>query len=319
MKKLNFLPLLLVAPLLVGCGNGVKAPKFANKGEEVSTDKFGDDLEAAATEAAFAKADPLGSLVYSSKQGSQSETKFIREKKTISTLKSTYTLSTESKYDSANLLFQEDTKTTSKASMSDAHGKGTESGKTSTHIDMQEFTKGEKKYVVMAEKEYKEIGTSYEVTELSPAKQIFDSHVKNILSSQASHIMAAMANYATSDEEEKKNYKFYENGKIFTIEYNKVVENLEHKNGDDAVDYVESSTTKYTAQIDLTDGAWKQKYYYELSSKVEYKIAGEYEDEYRLVGDIKETKKSMAEDVKADSKDVTLKAADLSGYKENLE
>lgn len=41
MKKHSFLPLLLVAPLLVGCGE-VKEPKFASEGSEVDYEKFGE-------------------------------------------------------------------------------------------------------------------------------------------------------------------------------------------------------------------------------------------------------------------------------------
>ena len=318
MKKLNFLPLLLVAPLLVGCGSGVKAPKFADKGEEVAGDKFAADFLEVSSQAAFAKEDALGSLVLKSKAKYSNEEKLVRESKAIETLKETENDTSELKYDAANLLVQGVSKGSGKGTQTTITGKGSGSTKSSSHVYIQEFTKGENKYVVMGEEEGKTINAIAPVTELTPTNKIIDGYMKEGIATQGWYVTEAVTLYAAADETEKANYHFYENGKIFTVVYKQVVEAKEHKNGDDQVDYVTSSDISYTAQLDLTDGAWRQKYYREEITKTEYKIEGTYSGNFRFVGDAFEKKVLRSEDVAADYKDVKLKAADFSGYTDHL-
>ena len=318
MKKLNILPLLLVAPLLTGCGGSVKAPKFADKGEEVAGDKFAADFLEKSSQAAFAKEDAIGSLVMKSKSANSQEEKLVREKKAIKTTTEYSESSSEMKYDATNKLVQGLSKGSSKGTQTDINAKASGSSSTSVHVYIQEYTKGENKYVVMAEKESNMLQAVSPVTELSPVDKIFDGYIKEGIGEQGAYVVAAVAAYAAADEEEQKNYKFYEKDKVFTVEYKQVVENKEHKNSDDQVDYVVSSTTSYTAQLDLTDGAWRQKYYKEVSTKTEYKLDGTYSGEYQFAGDVFEEKTLKSEDVKADYKDIKLKAADLSGYKNDF-
>ena len=130
MKKLNILPLLLVAPLLTGCGGSVKAPKFADKGEEVAGDKFAADLLEVSSQAAFAKEDAIGSLVMKSINANSNEEKLTRENKAIQTTIEYSEDSSEMKYDATNKLVKGSAKGSSKGTQTGINAKG--SGSSST-------------------------------------------------------------------------------------------------------------------------------------------------------------------------------------------
>ena len=315
MKKLTFLPLFLVAPLLVGCGNNVKAPKFAKVGDEVAGDKFIADLTEKSSASAISKEDKLGSLVIKSVVKSVDEAKLTRADKTVVSQSTTYEeQKTDAKYDAANLLVAG--KTSAKATLNKKTLYGTEktNGTTKGNTFIQQFEKDGKKYAVMGNKEAKELNKMVEFTELLPADKYFDTMMKAMIGENGEHIMDACADWSMADEEGKKNFKFYENGNIFTVEYKRVIENEEHKNGEDKVDKVTNATYSYKAQIDLTDGAWKAMYYSEAEEKVEYKL----NSGSNLEGEVKVTKGKSSEEVEVNSKDVKLKAVDVSKYKDNI-
>ena len=100
MKKLKFIPVLAVAALLSACGsNGVsvKAPKFAKMGEEVSFEKFDEEINKRFDELDFLKEDLLNSKTLVGKGSSLISEKMTRGKKIIT--ESTMKDSDEAKYE----------------------------------------------------------------------------------------------------------------------------------------------------------------------------------------------------------------------------
>ena len=313
MKKIKFLPLLLVAPLLTGCGNNVKAPKFDKAGEEVAADKFAADLDEKYTAASFAKEDKLGSLVLKSKVADQQITKDVRaDKLVIEDFNEYYEQNTTLKYDAANSLASADISINGKSTEKTQYGKTTGKAAQKDTMFIQKYSKDGSDYAVRGSKKAKELQNPTPLTEVMPMDVYCDTMVKMSLASQGADVSDAIAAYMGASEEERKNYKFYENGNIFTVEYAKTIEAQEHKNAEDKVDYVTSGSQNYKVQIDLTDGKWKSKLYREVISKTEYKLIV---DEH-LEGEVIEDKRLSSQDVTAELKDVKLKAVDVSGYKE---
>ncbi len=314
MKKIKFLPLFLVAPLLVGCNN-VKQPKFAKEGDAVEFDKFADDLSKKSAEASFAKEAKLGSLVFKSTNQSSEESKRTRSDKTVVNQSSDFEeTKTDGKYDANNLLISAKGSTKQNEQSKSLYGTSKTSLKSNSETFVQEFSKEDKKYVVTGNKKAKELQKMVELSDLVKAEDYFDLMMKALVANGGSRIQAACEAYALADEEAKKNYKFYENGDIFTVEFKEVVENEEHKNGEDKVEYVVNGSDSFKIQIDLTEGKWKSKYYRETSEKIEHKLDhGSY-----LEGEVTESLIKASEDVEINSKDVKLKAVDVSKYKEDI-
>lgn len=314
MKKLKFLPLLLVAPLLIGCNN-VKSPKFADNGEEVAGDKFMADLAEKSLATAYNKEDALPSLAVKSKRSSKEYSARTRKDAGFkASYERNYSTTTSMKYDAANVLM--DGKVSSKTKRKEVSNYGKEIGneKESRNMFYQEFAKGDKKYLVMGTKEEKKLQAISQVTEENPASKVMDMFVKTAVASQGSDLNNLLNAYAGSTEEEQKNYKFYENGNIFTVEYKYSVENEESKDGEDKVIYVTNASYYKKAQVDLTDGKWKALFWNESSVKQEYK------QDYGIYfeGDVYESKDLTSEETIAEYKDAKLKAQDVSGYKDNI-
>lgn len=316
MKKLTILPLFLVAPLLVGCGTNVKAPKFAKAGEEVSCEKFGTDLLEKKEAAAFSKEDKIGSLVWKNKSASKRTIKDVRADKLVVKDSVNYNeLNVTMQYDASNYLIQGSQKAKSSTVEKTQYEDEKTEQNANVNMFIQEYAKNDKKYAIYGNKESKELHGAAELGESLTIADYVDGNMKNMLAQQGTTVVSIVVQYETLTDEEKAKYKFYENGNIFTVEYKSEKED-EHKDGEDVVIYKTKTSNYSKIQLDLTDGAWKLKMYQEDTIETEY--VKDDEDYDHLAGEkIVDKRLSMA-DGEAKYKSVKLKAVDTAGYRDDI-
>jgi hypothetical protein len=311
MKKSKLLLLVLVAPLLTGCGKSVKAPKFAKEGESVSGEKFVEDFVKAYESCAFAKEDALGSLEIESSMAMSQEGKVTRGKTVIE--EGGYYISSTGKaqYDAAKSIYSSVAKMTTEQSSKSVAGKSTIKDVEKQDESYEPAQVSGANYVVLVDNVAKEYEPAALLEGDATAAKWVDAKVKSDASKVVSMMAMAIEEYAVeTDEEEKAKYKFFESGNIFTLTYSDKVENKEIKDGEDKVIRVENGSTEYKFQLDFTAGKLAYKYWMSSSEKVEYKAAS---SEYG-VGDISESSIKYSGDTKLNNKDLKLKAASLDKY-----
>ena len=272
MKKHSFLPLLLVVPLLSGCG-AVGEPSFANNGNEVEFAQFSEDFANAVEANEFFKEGHIGSKLikgsgtsYSNQEtsvdGSQKDQSFART-----------TMKIEIKGDSVNNIARRNNKITiayySKSPTGNTEYINTDKNK----YQLQEGTHDGKRCAFLVDMKEKDYELTTEFSDEQTMADAYDYAIKDYASSQVSVFNNLIATYASATEEEQKNYKFYESGNIFTIELKKVVENEERKNSDDEVYLIVNSTNEEKWQIDLTNGAFEYKHFRSYQMNEEYRLA----------------------------------------------
>lgn len=309
----KFLFLVLAVPLLAGCGNKVKEPKFAALGEEKTIDAFEESLTKAIPEDhELVKDDVLGSLVIKAKGASLSSAKHSRGK-TVTYEEVTTGKSTEQiDYDATNALLRDKGESVSKTVEKDAWGKVTTTKKTTTDAMMQEHKAKDVRYAIAVDNNVKEYSPIKVLADDAKMVDYLSDNIKMaVMRSLVMPVYEEMGNYGLADEEEQKNYKFYQNGNIFSVVYESKFENKEVKNQtDNSVRCVGSGSEIRKVQIDLTAGAYSLVTYSKQEGKYDYKTA--YES--FAVGDVNEYEVASSTEFKAAKKEPGLKAIDLAKY-----
>jgi len=309
----KFLFLVLAVPLLAGCGNKVKEPKFAALGEEKAIDAFEEAIEKSLPEDhELVKDDVLGSLVIKAKGASLNSAKHSRGK-TVTYEKVTTGKSTEQiDYDATNVLLRDKGENVSKAVEKDAWGKVTTTNKTTTDAMMQEHKVKDVRYAIAVNNVVKEYSPIKVLVDDAKMVDYLSGNIKMaVLMTLSMPVYQEMENYASADEEEQKNYKFYQNGNIFSVVYESKFENKEVKNlTDDSIRCVGSGSEVRKVQVDFTAGAYSLVTYSKQEGKYDYKTA--YET--YAVGDVYEYEVASSNEFKATRKEPGLKAIDLAKY-----
>ena len=302
MKKTKLLPLLLAIPMLASCGLAKpKQPKFADVGKEVAYAKFGEDFQKQSEKAAFNSEKALESGVYKMDTRILTESNIKREKKEIAKSSTLKNDKEEAKYDKVNKLLEETTESSSTSkSTSQSSTVNNSSGLKNSYV-YQEGEKDGKKYVVQYDKATKEVTKESSLESTTTAKYL-DSKVKAEVRINTTLILSfVFMEYEGSSDADKKNFKFYENGDIYTITWNVKSETKTE----------ETKTTEKTdmkIQVDFNKEKLASKIWLETSSVVEcLKDSG---SDYK--GDIKTEATKESVDISYQFKDVKLKAADLS-------
>ena len=306
MKKTKFLSLLVFAPLLVGCGgNSVKEPKFAKYGNEVKAAKFFEDFSKKMNKAKFEddKA-KLGSMVASVIEAGSNEEQVTRNKKEVSNYKQFQKSELKYSYDSESLVSKSEQSSVSSHEEKNAVGQSSEATAYSATSFMQVSKVQKKDNLVYASVEAKQYYSVFEVSKENPVKDYFESQNKGQIESAINEVAAeGYFAYTTSDEKEQKKFKFYENGDIFTFEWND--EGKLDRTGFDGTE-----TGKWIGQIDLTEGKWSAKKYKEFVTEADVK---DNVDPYVKGDHLKIVNKSLYE-AKAELKSVKVAAQELKGF-----
>ena len=182
MKKIKLLPLLAVIPMLASCGGKPAKPKFAKFGNEITSDKFNTNVEAASKKTVVVT-DALPSGLLKTSEITYYETEVKRNKKVIDHDVQIDEKSHELKHDVKNAVVE--TKKVEKHSYvvkSKTENQNNSSSLTRVYT-MQEAKVDDNKYVVEAYKKTKEFENVSKITDgLNTAKSIIDGKVRELMS-----------------------------------------------------------------------------------------------------------------------------------------
>ena len=303
---------MLVAPLLTGCGSGkVKAPKFAKEGESVSGDKFVEDIGKAFSSSAIAQEAALGSAVVNYKIQMSDEVGVERDKKSFSKTASYNEQGIKLEYDAANSIIKMNSKAAVKESEKTKHGTTTTSGKQNQVASYEAAQVAGANYIVNVNQTGKEYQKIILIEGEVTAAKYDDMMLKTMVGSLINEYAFSASSWDAMTDEEKAEYKFYENGNIYTYEYEHKVENEETKDAEDKVVKIDSERTYSKVQIDFTAGKMAIRGYEEAETTTVYKQNyGSYAAE-----DIVKEKQLQSVDASYTDKDVKLKSTDLSKFK----
>ena len=331
MKKIKILPLLLAAPLLVSCGvSKPKEPKFAEMGkkDQVTGAKFGTDLLAAFSASEFSEtAGLLPSSVLKLESKVYYEASVESDGKVVSKDTTGINRKGEAKLDKKNKVVVVEESEKEEGSSKTLNGRRSYSFSDESHVFYQEAKVNKVKYVVEANKEAKTIAGYQKVGE-EKVENIVDKKMKNLANDWSNGyycegIQALLTYYygavGEGDDEEAAKYKFYEKGKVFTIEYTSEVKNEEVKNYEVVV-AKKTSKEVTKVQVDLTKG--KEKSLAWTSTEESKTIVKDYYEynwytgslTYHYKGNVEKTSSQASEVMSFEHKDVSVKALDVAKF-----
>lgn len=314
MKKYGkLLPLFLAAPLLMSCGNvKVVKPEFADKGAEKTRTQFVEAFMDVSEKSALAKEDLLPSAVTKSTRAYKSVDEVLRENKVVDSTVWEEKSEESRQIDMENVFTAYESKESSLYEIKDANRKALSKEVTNKKQGFYEVKGSEKTYLVKADHNEKTYSLESTVLENKTCKEALDSEVRTIVGNMAgsfSSIVSRLSNPMIPDEE-FEGYKLYQNEKVFTIEFEKKIENKETK-VDDKVVTVQNKETTEVWQVDMTDGKTSAKYYSHETDKVEYKAVFNG----HALGDIVTSEEEEAKVSTYEySSSIKAKKADISGY-----
>lgn len=309
-RKLTFLPLILVVPLLVGCGE-LKEPKFADFGNEVDCATFNEHFQTALSEFDYYKDDKVGSTHIEVNQQIFGYAKQTVGKEVLMEEKEEVNSATKMQSDVDHLIGHSDEVTKVKVTVKAPGTKLTSNSKKKESYHVQEGTHEDKKYCIMVDQKMNRHTGLIELSDSISMADALDMAVKSNFLEYYYIIQARITAYSSASEEEQAKYHFYESGKIFSIKYEDKVENKESKNAEDQVYAVENSSSMRKWQIDLTPGGnFEYKFYEEGKETVEYKL--NYGSSHAQ-GEVIEELFKESEVVSAKQKKANLKATDKLG------
>ena len=313
MKKV--LPLVLVLPLLVSCGQkDVKAPKFAKEGDKVEYTAWSDAQNDAFKANVFfpdAADALLPSFTGSLKGESLNKTEYKREKKVIRS-ESSYRISKEeykSDTDNGLLRTKEDRRITQETK--NPNGSSKSVSKNKYEHAYQKGTYEDKEYLMDIRVPYKTYVLDGQVTEANSYASLLDNEARNIVTMDIMLPVIVVAMYSLASDEEKQNYAFYQKDNLFTAEYKKEEKGVETKDAEDKVKWTTDSLLTWKIQLDATNKeTFKLLYYYESVETTTYNVYSSP----AMPGDVKVKTVKESSVGEVTKKDVKLKAEDLSKY-----
>ena len=314
MKKYGkLLPLFLAAPLLMSCGNGkVTKPEFADRGAEKTRTEFVEAVFDVSDKSAIAKEELLPSAVTKSTRAFKSVDEVLRENKVVDSTVWKENSEESRQIDMENVFTAYESKESTSYEVKDANTKTVSKQAVNKKQGFYEVKGSEKTYLVKADHNEKTYSLESTVLENKTSKEALDSKVRSILNEMAGSFTGIVENLANPfmPDEVFEGYKLYQNEKVFTIEYEKKIENDEYKVDDKVISVQNKETTKVW-QVDMTDGKMAVKYYSHVTDKVEYKAA--YNG--HALGDITTSEEEEAKVSTYEySSSIKAKKADISGY-----
>ena len=272
MKKIKLLSLLAVVPMLASCGGKPSKPRFASYGKEVSYKAIVKDQSKVASKADFMSEEALGSGVFKSKEGS-----YISIKGTMNADKFSMVIQgadeSEFKYDQKNAIVQTTAKSETLMTSDSSAGSSSMGNNSSSTSSIQLGKVDKKSCLIEATKETKEYRKLVE-TDKKGAQALLDAQAKSMLEDATDEFEAGLLHYETLEKKEQKNYKFYENGNVFTVEV-KFEKEESHKT-DGKVDYVEKYKYEVASQVDFTNGKFRAVSWGSMDLSVEFKKDANY-------------------------------------------
>lgn len=270
MKK--FIPLLLTLPLLAACGNNVKVvkPSFAEKGTEKTYAEISEAVNDAYEKAAIQKEELLPSAVLAYNSAKLARSEYKRDDKAISTSKEGSTSEYKMSIDMDNVFSQTVGERTHFKEEKSASTKNNEKTVDSAKTGYQELKGAEKTYLIDVDEQEKTYSKESEVPEDKTTKEVLDQVARNSINSASGEFRSVLISLYGAPEETLSKYKFYQNDKVFTIEFEEKIENEEVKDLADEVITVTNSKTEKIWQVDLTDGKMAAKTYEHIVTEIKH-------------------------------------------------
>ena len=301
-NKTRCLSLLLFVPLLAGCGNKLSEPKFAKFGDEVKADKFQDEIEKKLKDASFSKKAKLGSLECTQKTGQSAEKERTRDGKQYSKSENSSVMDVSMKYDSEQLSVLSETEMVM-SSKSEGPGSHEESEfKVTAKVQMQHSKVKKENWFVSVDLE-ENVYEGVQKIEKKDLATMLDGQAKGMVSQTVVLMKDALLGYDGASKEEKKNFKFYQNGSIFTMEY-------KTEDSENEKEYSVKYNERNTVQLDLTQGKWSFKSYTEVVETTEFKK--DFDEFYK--GEVYNDKTVAVTELSFAKKNVKVNPLDLSKY-----
>ena len=291
-KKL--VTLLLTLPLLAGCGTKVSKPAFKKAGEKVTFEKFVEELANARKENIFFNGEALPSMEASLVSKGSEEIVSKRGKHTLSSEKTASTIKMSSKLDVKNgNASRTQSSKSSKTTKTDITT-NVSSDETSSTLVTQKFVKDEKEHAISVNEKAKYYIVSYgnQVSETNTYVSMLEKEALTPFATAKAVESLIVATYPQMSDEEKAEFAFYQNKKVFTVEFTHEEKNEEDKSSEKKVT---------TFQIDLSKN---EKY-----TVLVYQETTEHE----------EVTETYLSDIKGDSTDTVTKASlTLKAAKKNV-
>ena len=316
MKK--FIPLLLTLPLLAACGNNVKVvkPTFAEKGTEKTYAEVLEAVSDANDKAAINKEELLPSAVLASNYAKLATSEYKRADKAISTSKEGWTTEYKMSIDMDNVFSQTVGESTHFKEEKSASTKNNEKTVYSSKTGYQELKGAEKTYLISVDEQEKTYSKAAEVPEDKTTKETLDQAARYSINSASGEFSGVLMSLYGAPEAVLSKYKFWQNEKVFTIEFEDKVENEEAKDLLDEVVTVTNSKTEKIWQVDLTDGKMAAKTYKHTVTEVKHqKDHSNMYGQAWVKGDVEASDSEEAEVVTYEySSSLKAKKADISKF-----
>lgn len=316
MKK--FIPLLLTLPLLAACGNNVKVvkPTFAEKGTEKTYAEVLEAVMDANEKAAINKEELLPSAVLASNYAKLATSEYKRADKAISTSKEGWTTEYKMSIDMDNVFSQTVGEDTHFKEEKSASTKNNEKTVRSSKTGYQELKGAEKTYLISVDEQEKTYSKASEVPEDKTTKEVLDQGTRYFVNSASDEFGSVLGSLYGAPEAVLSKYKFYQNEKVFTIEFEDKIENEEAKDLLDEVVTVTNSKTEKIWQVDLTDGKMAAKTYKHTVTEVKHqKDHSNMYGKAWVKGDVETSDSEEAEVVTYEySSSLKAKKADISKF-----
>ena len=307
-RKCRIFALLLAAPLLAGCGNNVKAPKFAKYGDEKKADACINAASKALNKSTLYQDKALPSFEAKLKSKVFEEGKKMRNNKEYNTSHYFSEDQETMKYSKDDMLFEHILKENEKTVYANADGEEVINKEDNNDLIYQYDKVGKKNYIVEANVKAKEYVGLTEVEDKKAAKEAFDIFAKMRAENLLNGVYEIFSSYEGSDDEAKESYKFYQNENTYTVE---VDYEDEGQNKDGGKTYCEYKYNwKWIVQLTLRDNGFDVKVYDEEIETYEYVMKkGEF-----IKGDVYNWSYYSSFEGSLNYKDVKIQRADLSQY-----
>ena len=303
MKKIRCIPLFALAALLAGCGNNMKAPSFANEGEEVNYVQFkGALIEAKSLSEMYDTEYYLSDRVVKASSSTSYTNNWKRGNKELSNEEYVTSATGETQFDVDNFVAKSVGETKASRKATNQEDNHTEDSKASFEAYRQIEEIKNSTYFIEANAKTKTYAMQQKISSSNKREDIFDNYIRDSMHNLAN----LFDSYIPMNQQEAKRYLFYNNDDtIFTFA-------LTEEKNDNSQPYFNSYfKTKIKGQLDLTS----KKEYFRLSYEVSEERTYNQDDGAYREGDVISIINKVYYDISVNGKDVNLNNVNIDDYR----
>ena len=319
MNKIKFIPALALVALLSACGSkasGIKAPKFEKEGSAVEKEVCAQKSEAKLSALEIFGDKKIGSTTSSFDAKMERKASLKRGGKMFNErgMMIDYHMAVEA--DAKSLVFHSKGEETYTSSGKDLHGKYSNVESMNFDYYAQQIFYGETEFFGNVDVSLRTYTPYTEVTENRSLADLFDEFAKEVIIQEGGlyYFIQELSSAFNVTDEAADNFKFYQNGDIFTVTYEYAPEAQEVKNDNDEVIYTAEQKSSAKFQMIFNGKDFRGISYTESTTTTKYLLDYQNSGEEYFAGDIYEEKAAEVMDCVLKSADLNLKPADYSTY-----